>query len=323
MHETAEPARLLVTDGNPAPEGLTLGTVRTLDGRQVRYARAPSAQEGTRGTVILLQGRNETIEKYFETMRDLSARGFAVLTFDWRGQGGSERLLRRSRLGHVRRFGHYLNDLEAVLQNVALPDCRGPYAILAHSMGGLIALEAAPRLSNIIERMVVCAPLVAFPRRKVGLRTIHRVARFLTALGFGRSALGPFGPSGKLPDPENNPLTSEAGRFRRNRELMQAAPDLFIGGPTVAWLAAVSGAMLRLTDSDRIARLNVPTLIVTAGADRVVSSEAAERLAWRMRCGASLSVPLARHELLQEADRFREPVLEAFEAFVGESLPPA
>lgn len=52
-----------------------------------------------------------------------------------------------------------------------------------------------------------------------------------------------------------------------------------------------------------------------------MSNRAAERLAWRMRSGHFLRVAGARHELLQEADRFREPTLSAFEAFLESALP--
>ena len=34
------------------------------------------------------------IEKYFEVVGELRRRGFAVAVLDWRGQGGSSRLLR-------------------------------------------------------------------------------------------------------------------------------------------------------------------------------------------------------------------------------------
>ena len=77
-----------------------------------------------RGTIVLLHGRNEAIEKYFETIRDLTAMGFWVATFDWRGQGGSERLLSDPLKGYVRRFSDYELDLERFMEHVVLPDTR-------------------------------------------------------------------------------------------------------------------------------------------------------------------------------------------------------
>ena len=69
--------RLVSIPANPVPEDVVVGAVTTRDGTPLRFARfAPPA--GRKGTVVLLQGRAEYIEKYFETVRDLRARGFAV-----------------------------------------------------------------------------------------------------------------------------------------------------------------------------------------------------------------------------------------------------
>ncbi|NDV87112.1 alpha/beta fold hydrolase [Aurantimonas aggregata] len=321
MDATNQANELVIVEGNPPPAGIVVQTVRTLDGTRLRCAVSPSQLDATRGTVILLQGRNEAIEKYFETISDLNRRGYIVVTFDWRGQGGSGRLLRGSNLGHVRHVGQYVGDLECVIQDIVLPDCRGPYAILAHSMGALVALRASARLTNIVERMVLCAPLIAFKRRRMGTRAIHRLAKAARLVGLGRMAVPMrFVPARDM-TVANNVLTSDPRRFARNRDLVAAAPQLFLGKPTVSWLAAVTGAMIRLDDSDEIARLAVPTLMICAGGDAVVGTASAERLAWRMRSGSSLTIPLARHELLQEADHYREPLLEAFEAFTATALP--
>ncbi len=316
MSNTEDRPRFAEIPGNPAPGNLVGGFIETSDRRRIRYAVA-KVRGASRGTVILLQGRNEAIEKYFETIGDLNDRGFSVVTFDWRGQGGSERQLRRSTLGHVKHIGHYLIDFECVLQDVVLPDCRGPYTVLAHSMGGLIALHASSRHANTIDRLVLFAPLIGFASSLPSLGTLSRIATAARWLGLSTRPVRRAIP-GRLPNPADNPLTSDRRRFDRNRLIAERAPELFVGSPTVAWLAAMTRAMRRLDDSAEIAALSVPTLIVTAGADQVVSSRAAERLAYRMRCGSALTIPLARHELMQEADRFREQALEAFDAYVSD-----
>ena len=94
---------------------------------QLRYARWRPTARRSQGTVCLFQGRARAIEKYFETIGDLRRRGFAVATFDWRGQGGSERRLRNPRKGHVDSFAEYDRDLDAFMQQVALPDCPPPH----------------------------------------------------------------------------------------------------------------------------------------------------------------------------------------------------
>src|SRR5215813_7687943 len=125
---------LVSIPANPVPEDVVAGTITTPDGVKLRFARwAPPP--GRKGTVCLFQGRAEFIEKYFETVRDLRARGFAVATIDWRGQGLSQRRLRDSYKGHVRSFSEYDLDLETFVQEIVLPDCPPPFFALGHSMG--------------------------------------------------------------------------------------------------------------------------------------------------------------------------------------------
>ena len=90
--------------------GTVTGMLKTPDGVALRFARfEPPA--GRRGTVCVFPGRTEWIEKYFETVRDLRNRGFAVALLDWRGQGLSERALADRRKGYVRDFAQYEIDL--------------------------------------------------------------------------------------------------------------------------------------------------------------------------------------------------------------------
>src|SRR5271169_357456 len=112
---------LVSISANPVPEDVVTGTLKTPDGVNLRFARwAPPP--GRKGTVVVLQGRAEFIEKYFETVRDLRARGFAVATFDWRGQGLSDHALSDPHKGHVRNFSEYATDLAAIMDQVVLPD---------------------------------------------------------------------------------------------------------------------------------------------------------------------------------------------------------
>mgnify|MGYP001425984613 CR=1 FL=1 len=66
--------KLVSIPANPVPEDVVTGAIQTPDGVNLRFARwAPPP--GRKGTVLVLQGRAEFIEKYFETVRDLRARG--------------------------------------------------------------------------------------------------------------------------------------------------------------------------------------------------------------------------------------------------------
>lgn len=310
------------TEGNPRPENATGGFFVTRDRKNIRYGLFGAVTRPMRGTVVLLSGRNECIEKYFETIRDLAARGFGVATLDWRGQGDSDRLIRDRQRGYVRSFRDYTADLEQFFEEIVLPDCRGPYYILAHSAGAVITLLAAPSMVNRVRRMVLIAPFLTLPDLPVSISTVRRVCSLFCFLGLGRlySAWGPR-PRQTLPF-EANKVTSDPQRYRRNTRIYEEYPQLALGGPTIRWLQAAAKASEAVSDPDFMARIQVPLLIIAAGADQVVSTKAVEAYARSLRLGSLLMIDGAKHEILQEVDLYREQFLAAFDAFIPGSDDP-
>jgi lysophospholipase len=312
----------LEVPGNPVPDNAEGGFLVARDGRKLRYGLFGATARPLKGTVVVLAGRNECIEKYFETTRDLAARGFMVGTFDWRGQGGSDRLVRDRRRGHVRTFFDYAGDLDHFFREVVLPDCRGPYYILAHSMGSLVALLATPALVNRVRRMVLVAPFLGFFGVKLTPRSIRRIATALCWTGLGRRYAAWGGRTG--PDSfATNRLTTDPARYQRNTLICETHPELGLGGPTIRWIRAACQAIDTVTDPDFMARVQVPVLFIAAGADEVVPTRATAEYARRLRGGSMVTIDGARHEILQEADIYREQFWAAFDAFVPGSDPAA
>ena len=306
-------AILHATAGNPVPDNHTAGYFTSHDGLQLRYAIFRSADTVAHGTVVLLHGRNESIEKYFETIRDLTARGLWVATYDFRGQGGSARLLKDARRGHVRRFTDYERDLDIFLEQVVLPDTRLPFFLLAHSTGALIALSAAPMLANRIERMVLCSPFVALGGQSASPKTIRLLARLSCLTGFGSRPLKPPGPAHGF---AGNPLTGDETRFRRNATIAAEHPELNLGPPTARWLNECFAAIDRVMQPDHLAEIMIPTLVLAPTQDVIVPYAAQERLTRHFRAGQLITVTGSRHELLQERDQYRAQAFAAIDAFI-------
>ncbi len=301
---------------NPTPARARSDFIATRDGKRIRYALFGAVAQPHKGTVVILQGRNECIEKYFETIRDLQARGLAVATYDMRGQGASDRLLSDIQRGYVDSFNDHVADLEQLFREVFLPDCRGPFFILGHSTGSLVALMAAPWMINRVQRMVLSAPLIEMKGMYgFSMRAVRRVSTLLYVFGLGTMYLG-SGPRREATPFATNVLTTDHNRYRRNVSLYDTYPQLAIGGPTVAWTRAAILAVGVVTDPDFMARIQLPTLFIAAGSDEVVSTPAIETYARSLRSTSMLTIDGARHELLQEADRYRELFLAAFDAFV-------
>ncbi len=300
---------------NPVPAQGHSFSVTTADGIVLRAARWRPTTRKVKGTVLVVQGRAEFIEKYFETIGDLRRRGFHVVAFDFRGQGGSQRLTGNPRKGHVPRFAHYLRDLDAIVGQV-LPGLPQPWFALGHSMGAAVLITAAHGRAAPFRRMVLTAPLIDI-RATEGRVWPFLLAGAMKALGMGSSFIPGGGETSLMTKPfAGNRLTRDPVRYARNAELAARFPHLAIGEPTVSWLWTVMWALKAFRAPRYPLEVAVPTLIMAAGEDEIVSTRSTERFAARLKGGHALIAPGARHEILNETDSIRQEFWAAFDAFV-------
>jgi lysophospholipase len=281
----------------------------------LRFARWAAPADG-RGTVCVFTGRGECIEKYFETVRDLRKRGYAVAVMDWRGQGHSSRQLRNPFEGHVENFSEYEIDVAAFVKQVVLPDCPPPHFALAHSMGGAVMLRVAHAGIESFERLVLCAPMIDLPGLRASL-PMRGLTHMLRAAGMGER----FIPGGnvdlvKSTDFPGNPLTSDPRRYARNAAIPEADPTLGIAAPSVAWLDAAFAAMAEFRSPEFAGRIRRPVLMIAAGGDTIVSVPAIAAFARKLPAGSHRVIAGAKHEILQEDDRYRAQLWAAFDTFM-------
>jgi lysophospholipase len=223
----------------------------------------------------------------------------------------------------VRRFRDYRRDLRTVIDKgmAAMPQ---PHFALAHSMGAAILLDAARDNALPVERLVALAPMIDLSM--VTRPRLARVAaRVLNGLGLGRSYIPGGGDTTISTKPfDGNRLTRDPMRYARNAVLASSHPQLSNGDPTIRWLAEAFRFMDRLGHPATPLDIRLPTLVLAAGADPIVSTPAVERFAARLKTGMALVLPGARHEILNETDDVRAAFWAAFDAFVpGEISRPA
>lgn len=300
---------------NPVPKGGTVTMIDTSDGAQIRTAHWKANGHDRKGTVTILQGRTEFIEKYYEVIRELRRNGYDVVAFDWRGQGGSSRAVTAGRRGHISSMAQYGRDLEAVLRQISLAEYPGPHYAIAHSMGATVLLARADRLRTVFDRAVLSAPLTGILDYGFREKVAYAMAAIANWMGLGR-LLVPGRNTEIVGEFENNSLTSDALRFARYNAVLQRAPELGTGGPTLGWLHAMGRAMVRFRSPEYGPSIHLPMLIIDAGVEKVVSKEATEDLAARMKSAGYIEIPGARHELMAEADPYREQFFAAAFAYL-------
>ena len=259
---------------------------------------------GAKGTVFLLPGRTEVIEKYGRAIGDLSARGYSVVTIDWRGQGLSDRLVPDPNVGHVRDMADYQADLDALIAAARQAGVPEPWFVLGHSMGGAIGLRA------LLRRLPFRAAVFSGPMWGIQLSPwLRPVAWVLTTLapplGQGARYAPTTGPTSYLVQSpfEDNMLTRDRDMWDYMRAQVVAVPGLALGGPSMAWLGAAlreCRAMAALPAPD------VPAICAMGPTERVIDLPAVHRRMAGWARGELDLYPGAEHEIMMEGPAVRQ-----------------
>ncbi len=293
------------------------GWFKTHDGLKIRYG-IWKPEGRPRASVVILGGRGEFLEKYNETIIELLDREMMVFSFDWRGQGLSSRMTSPASVGHVDSFEDYLADLHDFMLNIAGPSKSGQLIMLAHSMGGHIALRYLADRQGIFDKAVLTSPMIQIHASGFSADLMYTVADLATGLGFGRAPI-PFtsGRNDYLGDFENNQLTGSRRRFERNRRLLEANPGLLIDAVSFGWLKAAFDSMNVIKRPGFAAKITLPLLMLAAGSDKVVSSRATKKLAAVLPDVSFSILEGSRHEILQETDPIRARFWQLFDSFAA------
>lgn len=298
------------------------GTMVSPDGTKLPYAYVLPAQP--KMVIVLVQGRTEAYLKYQELFFDLAAQQIAVFSLDHRGQGLSPRELPDKYKGHVVDFNQYTQDQLQFVRQIVQLHTQLPLNILAHSMGGAVAAKMLAAAPSLFQRAVFTSPMIA-PNATVAVSE-QDGCYLASALSwscpdcYAGFVAQPYAGDQSFAE---NILTSSATRYRLFRQLYQAQPALQLGGPTWQWLSQacqVADEMPKLAQ-----RIKTPVLMLQSGAEKAVSNAAqhafCQQLGHYCVDGKVQQLAGAKHELLLEADSYRDVALTKTLTFFGTTPP--
>lgn len=294
---------------------------QTRDNLALRYACISPDSAKPSGTVVLLGGRAEFIEKHEETIDELNDRGLLVYTFDWRGQGLSSRLLKDRHKGHVESFSQYIDDLQHFIDKILLPNAVGPIIFLAHSMGGHITLRYLGKAHSGISGAVMVSPMINICTKPLPYSLSRWLSKIASRAGWSEDYI--LGAGYYSPDQtpfKNNPLTSDPHRFMDEHRKIDANPALALGGVTYGWLCAAFESIDSIFSGNDWEKMKIPVLMVGGSADRVVSVSAMRRMCQRLADCRCVILKNARHEILKETDSIRREFWLEFDQLVGKIM---
>lgn len=290
------------------------------DGARLRYAEFPASAQHV-GSVLFLTGYTEFIEKHLESIEQLKSRGYSVLIMDWRGLGLSHRELPESAKGHISSFDLYISDLMEILAETDFANRPGRRILLAHSMGGHLAMRLLHDRPGLCHLAVLCAPMADIRTGRIPRLVAPIVGALIEALGLGNAfVIGGNRDLDTIRRFEGNPLTSDQPRFDRTHRFIDREPGLMIGGPTFHWVVEALKSIEMVNQDRYLAEISNPVLIIGAGNELIVDNEAQQNWADKIQDGARIEISEGYHELMNETDDIYRQFWEAFDHFVGERL---
>ncbi len=311
---------------------------KTVDGVKIRYGQQRS-RKAYDAVVTIIGGLGDFGEQYFEIANELDARNIKSIIIDMPGQGGSGRYLPNEPMKrHSAGFDKLLADMHSVIDEVVLSSAvdmndnhkRLPIVLLAHSMGGHIALRYLAEYNKssrgvpIFSCAVLSAPMIgiravdSFPKpigmalvRLLALRPTHYVPNGCDWFDGYRERVGFKGI-----------FTSDPERYQLQR-LYFTHPDykhLATGSPTCKWLLDASLSCKKIQEKGYLEHIEIPILMGVAGHDMLVSNMARKETQNRLKHCEYLEIAGSRHEILMESDTFRKPFVERFFTFIEENV---
>lgn len=309
-------ADFFTVPNNPVPAGGKVHWVATKSGARLRNALWYTDQP-RRGTVVVVPGKSEYIEKYFCVVGELLTRGFDVLVMDLRSQGLSHRDIKDPLKGHLKRFDDFLDDIQAVFSDLILVDLRPPYVMLGHSMGGNITLRCAAELDLPVDAYVLSAPMT-------GIRGVNTFSPLMTLLewvvrGLGLTKMLPPGVAANDPFKggfEASKVTRDLTSWQINSDLLKVHPQMAQGAATYGWIFESLKSIKILSNAKYCGQIKRPVLLVSAERDQLVAVKSQAKVAHQIQGCRYEVIPDAEHELMMEQPAVRD----AFWGYVDDFL---
>lgn len=300
------------------PNGFKWGSFYSAEGNSLRYGHLPPAGEA-KGTIVILPGFREAIEKYFEVVNDMTSRGYAVYIMDWPGQGGSDRLLwDNQQKMHSEGYDRQISALHQFVDTVVEKD-KQPLIMLGHSMGAHIGLRYLKEHEGVFDSAMLSAPMFDITTGGMPKPLARQISKFAKAGNY----LDKYIPGGAdwSEDKEifkANLKTSDPVRFSVTTEIYKLKPDLKAGDATYGWIYHTFASLDILVQEEYLKSIKTPILMQLSGDEAVVSRAAQERALTLLPNCRHVDIAGARHEIWMEQDSLRDQWVAEIDTFLAE-----
>ena len=306
-------ATYLELENYKAPKGIKCFFIPMKDNKKIRLAFWKKNKSESRGTIILQQGHNEFIEKYYETIQELIDRDFEVVSFDWRGQGMSERMTEDIHKQYIKDFVLHNEDLKFIIRKVIKGNFTEPLIAFGHSMGGNFILSSLFDLQKEFKFVILSAPMLGFKYEKILFLLSYIADLFMSPKSYFPGSKPNMGKETPF---EENDLTTDLDRYQRTQKLVKKNPDIRLWGVTNAWVKAAKKSLTKIRKKGWAENVKSKILIVNSLEDKVVSPNRILEMHKRLPNSVIVNFKNTKHEILMENDKSREKFWKSFDKFL-------
>jgi lysophospholipase len=311
---------------------------RTVDDVKIRYGQ-PRSRKAYDAVIVILGGLGDFGEQYFELANHFESKNLKPIVIDMPGQGGSSRYLPSTPMKrHSQGFDKILSQLHTVFDDIALSSAididdnhkRLPVILLAHSMGGHIALRylaeynSSSRGTPIFSACAMTAPMT-------GIRAVNSVPVILRQIILGCLS---FFPQSYVPGgcdwfdgyrerPRFKGIFSSDPERSQLQKIFFSHPDfkfLTTGSPTNKWLLDALSSCKKIVQKNYLSTLKIPILIAIAGDDKLVDNQSTKFIAPQIKSAELLEIHGSQHEILMEKDVYRQVFIDRFFTFISDNV---
>jgi lysophospholipase len=283
---------------SPAPADWNWSSYTPEPGVNLRTGMADA--HNAKGTVIVVPGFTATIEMTMREIALISAAGYRVASIEYRGQGESWRPLANPEKGYVESYEQLGAELAGFAKQVQIED--KPLFFYSISKGAHITLRMATEQDLDVSAYALIVPMIKINTGSLNYEMTHIVSAAFSKLGLG--AVYAPGQTNRFdngfelgkPIPCNaNPDTAQTqDALFAQRELLRAS------GATMQWLYETTSSTKQLLNSENIAKITQPVMMVTAGVDALVDTNAAQNFCGSLTQCELTHIEHARHCITRE-----------------------
>ncbi|MFQ5587865.1 MAG: alpha/beta hydrolase, partial [Nitrospiria bacterium] len=231
----------------------------TIQRGEIALSYASVIPASPKAALLIVHGINDHKGRYAELQDELAAAGFASLAYDQRGFGRSG-----GKRGDVVDYVDYHTDLGVGLRLLRETCPKRPVFLLGHSLGGLVAATYCIKNPDAVDALVLSSPAYQVPPLPFRMEFLGYVLNFLmpeTAIGY------PSRHHWRSHDPAVVKAVAEDPLI-----VIKATPRFYI-----------QFRKMNRFLQEHADEIDMPTLILQAGDDKIVSGEGVRVLFERLK----------------------------------------